>query len=95
MWTCLSRTYYTDWIIKINGEERHKFNLNNERALISLESKSIGDTIGWVPYAVEFAKKHNCKVILSTFHNEWFEGKEEYKDIEFIEEVILLSVCSL
>ena len=84
MWTACSRTYYTNWIIKVNGEVRHKFNLNNERALISLESKSIGDTIAWVPYVVEFAKKHNCKVILSTFHNEWFEGKEEYKDIEFM-----------
>jgi autotransporter strand-loop-strand O-heptosyltransferase len=29
-------------------------------------------------------KQRNCKVILSTFHNEWFKGSESYKDIEFI-----------
>jgi autotransporter strand-loop-strand O-heptosyltransferase len=84
MWTSCSRKYYTDWKIKVNGEVVNEFNLQGKRVLISLESKSIGDTIAWTPYAVEFAKKHNCKVVLSTFYNEWFEGLEEYKDIEFI-----------
>jgi autotransporter strand-loop-strand O-heptosyltransferase len=84
MWTVCSRKYYTDWKIRVNGKIISEFNLNNKRVLISLESKSIGDTIAWTPYAVEFAKKHNCKVVLSTFHNEWFEGLEEYKDIEFL-----------
>jgi autotransporter strand-loop-strand O-heptosyltransferase len=49
-----------------------------------LDSKSIGDTIAWSPYAVEFSKKHNCKVILSTFHNEWFRGLPEYENIDFL-----------
>jgi autotransporter strand-loop-strand O-heptosyltransferase len=85
MWTLCSRKYYTKWKIKVNGTIVDEFDLNNKRVLIGLESKSIGDTIAWTPYAVEFAKKHNCKVILSTFHNEWFKGLDTYKDIEFIE----------
>jgi autotransporter strand-loop-strand O-heptosyltransferase len=84
MWTSCSRKYYTKWKIKINGKIANEFDLTNKRVLISLESKAIGDTIAWAPYAVEFAKKHNCKVILSTFHNDWFKGLEAYKDIEFI-----------
>jgi autotransporter strand-loop-strand O-heptosyltransferase len=84
MWTKCSRKYYTKWKIKVNGVIVDEFNLNNKRVLIGLESKSIGDTIAWTPYAVEFAKKHNCKIILSTFYNEWFKGLEAYKDIEFI-----------
>ena len=83
MWTVCSKKYYIPWIIKVNGEEISKLNLENKRVLISFESKSIGDTIAWAPYTVKFAKKHNCKVILSTFHNKWFEGLEAYKDIEF------------
>jgi len=83
MWTKCSKKYYIPWIIKVNGEEVSRLNLENQRVLISLDSKSIGDTIGWAPYAVEFAKKHNCKVVLSTFHNDWFEGLEAYKNIEF------------
>jgi autotransporter strand-loop-strand O-heptosyltransferase len=85
MWTQCSKEYYIPWLIKINGKEHARLNLKGQRVLISLESKSLGDTIGWTPYAVEFAKKHNCKVVLSTFHNDWFKELEVYKDIEFIE----------
>jgi len=85
MWTTCSRKYYTKWKIKINGNIIDEFDLTNKRVLICLESKAIGDTVAWVPYVVEFAKKHNCKVILSTFHNKWFKGLEEYKNIEFVE----------
>ena len=85
MWTQCGKEYYIPWLIKINGKEHTRLNLKEQRVLISLESKSLGDTIGWTPYAIEFAKKHNCKVVLSTFHNDWFKELEVYKDIEFIE----------
>jgi autotransporter strand-loop-strand O-heptosyltransferase len=84
MWTTCNKKYFINWTIKVNGEIHHKFDLKGKRVLISMESKSIGDTIAWAPYVVEFAKKHKCKVILSTFHNELFRGLEAYKDIDFI-----------
>jgi autotransporter strand-loop-strand O-heptosyltransferase len=84
MWTSCNRKYYTKWKIKINGNIVDEFSLNNKTVLISMESKSIGDTIAWAPYVVEFSKKHNCKVYFSTFHNSWFDGHEPYKDIVFI-----------
>ena len=85
MWTTCSKKYYIPWIIKVNGEVVDIFNLEGKRVLIGLESKAIGDTIAWTPYAVEFAKKYNCKVILSTFYNDWFKDLEAYKDIEWLE----------
>ena len=85
MWTQCNKEYYIPWVIKVNGEEVSRLNLEGQRVLISLDSKSIGDTIGWVPYTVEFAKKHKCKVVLSTFHNHWFKNLPEYKDIEWME----------
>jgi len=84
MWTVCSKEYYIPWVIKVNGEIVSKLDLTNKRVLIALESKSLGDTIAWTPYAVEFAKKHKCKVIMSTFHNEWFKEIEAYKDIEWM-----------
>ena len=84
MWCNCNREYYTNWIIKINGEIYDRFDVTEKRVLIYLDSSSIGDTIAWTPYAVEFAKKHNCKVVLSTFHNNWFKDNPEYSDIEFI-----------
>lgn len=83
MWTSCSKKYFIPWTIRVNGEE-HKLNLRGKVVLISFESKSIGDTIAWAPYVVEFKKKHDCIVVLSTFHNEWFEGAEAYKDIVFV-----------
>ena len=85
MWTECSIQYYVPWLIKVNGKEVSRLEIENQRVLISLDSNSIGDTIGWTPYAVEFAKKYNCKVVLSTFHNNWFKGIDAYKDIEWLE----------
>jgi len=84
-WTKCSRKYFTKWKIRVNGKVVEELNLKGKRVLISLESKSIGDTVAWAPYAVEFQKKHQCQVILSTFHNKWFKENPNYKGIEFIE----------
>jgi len=57
----------------------NKLNLEGKRVFISLESKSLGDTLAWVPYALEFKKKQNCHVIVSTFWNDMFD----YPELEF------------
>ena len=84
MWTQCNKTYNIPWIIKVNGEVVHVFDLKDKKVKISFESNSIGDTLAWIPQVVEFKRKYNCKVIVSTFYNEWFENLPQYKDIEFI-----------
>ena len=84
MWVSSGKKYYIPWIIKINGEVTDVFDLTGKSVIISLESKALGDTISWAPYVVEFQKKHNCKVYLSTFKNEFFENLELYKGVEFM-----------
>jgi autotransporter strand-loop-strand O-heptosyltransferase len=84
-WTQCGRKYYTKWKIRVNGKIVEELDLTGKRVLISLESKSIGDTIAWAPYAIEFQKKHKCKVILSTFHNNWFRNNPNYDGIDFLE----------
>jgi autotransporter strand-loop-strand O-heptosyltransferase len=56
--------------------------LQNKRVYIALDSKSLGDTLAWIPYVEEFRKKHSCKVICSTFWNDLFI--EQYPEIEFV-----------
>jgi autotransporter strand-loop-strand O-heptosyltransferase len=86
MWTKLSRQYYTDWDVKVlDGEEliyEYKPNFINKRVFISFDSRSLGDSIAWIPYVLEFKKKHNCHVIVSTFWNKLFE--KSYSEIEFV-----------
>jgi autotransporter strand-loop-strand O-heptosyltransferase len=43
----------------------------------------LGDTLAWLPYCREFAKKYDCKVVVSTFKNFLFE--KNYPDLEFVD----------
>ena len=84
-WIKLNREYYTKWESKVfmNDELIHHniLDLEGKRVYIALASKSLGDTIAWAPYALEFQKKHKCKVILSTFLNKILDIPE----IELVE----------
>jgi len=84
-WVKLNRQYFTNWKTKVwqDGEliYENKLDLEGKRVCIAFESKSLGDTIAWMPYVEEFRKKHNCKVICSTFWNSLFK----YSEIEFVE----------
>ncbi len=53
-----------------------------EKVFICFESKSLGDTLAWLPYCEEFAKKYRCEVIVSTFMNHLFE--KSYPELKFV-----------
>lgn len=84
-WARLNRQYYEKWSLEVyeKGEKIYEstLNLEGKRVLISIDSKSLGDNIAWAPYALEFQKKHNCKVILSSFWNNILD----YPEIEMVE----------
>jgi len=86
-WVKANRVWYTNWKISVSfGNEtifEHYFSCKGERVYIALDSKSLGDTIAWMPYLEEFAKKNECKVICSTFWNKMFQS--DYPDLEFVE----------
>ena len=86
-WAKGSIKYYVDWMIVVKGidndyEGTYLLNLKENRVMVSFESKSLGDNLAFIPYVEEFRKKHNCKIICSTFHNDLY--KKGYPDIEFI-----------
>jgi autotransporter strand-loop-strand O-heptosyltransferase len=86
-WVKLNKEYFIKWrtTVEENGQLIYDetLNLKDKRVYISFGSKSLGDTMAWVPYCEEFRKKHNCKLIVSTFLNGLF--KDQYPEIEFIE----------
>ena len=85
-WAKCNIEYFVDWKVvvwegdKIYHEE--EFNAEGKRVYIALDSKALGDTLAWVPYFEDFSNVHKCKVIASTFHNEFF--KTQYPTIEFV-----------
>lgn len=84
-WVKLNRQYYTKWTVEVFEKNKkiyeNTLNLKGKRVLICIDSKSLGDNIAWAPYALEFQKKHNCKVILSSFWNNILD----YPEIEIVE----------
>jgi autotransporter strand-loop-strand O-heptosyltransferase len=84
-WVRLNRQYFTKWTAKVwqDGHLIYKntLNLANKTVFIVLDSKSLGDTIAWTGYALEFQKKHDCKVVLSTYWNHILD----YPELELVE----------
>lgn len=87
-WARLERKYLSDIkvIISYNGRVVKQINLLDEikgnAVFISFESKSLGDTLAWMPYCLEFKKHYECEVIVSSFHNYLFEKK--YPELRFV-----------
>ena len=86
-WVKLNRQYFTRWRTKIfEGSSLildRTLDYKGQRVFISFDSKSLGDSVAWIPYCLEFKKKHNCDVIVSTFWNKLF--KKVYPELEFVE----------
>jgi len=87
-WAKLSRKYLSDIaiFIKYQGRTIKQINLLDEikgkRVFISFESSSLGDSIAWIPYCLEFKNVYQCDVIVSTFKNELFESV--YPELKFV-----------
>jgi autotransporter strand-loop-strand O-heptosyltransferase len=84
-WIKTSTSYYVDWSIFVDdgiNSYESRMDFKDKRVYIALDSKALGDTLAWFPYVEEFRIKHNCKLICSTFWNQFFES--EYPNIEFV-----------
>lgn len=85
-WTRPYQKYYKNWRIEVSVDDNVIFNkkqdFKEQRVLIWFDSSAIGDNIAWIPYVEEFRKKHQCHVLVSTYHNDLF--KEVYPNLEFI-----------
>jgi len=88
MWAKINQTYLSNYHIEIWDGDKLKEDidfckeLKGKRVFVSFESKSLGDTISWIPYCLEFENKYECKVIVSTFLNFLFEN--EYPELKFV-----------
>lgn len=87
-WARCGIKYYVDWKIIIKGIDNdfyfeHLIKPKGNKILIGFESKSLGDTLAFIPYVEKFKIDKEAQVVCSTFHNHLF--KSQYPDIQFIE----------
>lgn len=89
MWCKMNKKFLREYHIEIwDGEEKlEDINflqwMKDKRVFISFDSASLGDTIAWMPYCLEFKKRYDCEVIVSTFKNFFF--KDVYPELEFVD----------
>lgn len=88
MWAKSSRKYLSNYFVEIwDGDVLVKKidfleHIRGTRVFISFESKSLGDTIAWMPYCLQFKETYGCHVVVSTFLNDLFESV--YPELEFV-----------
>lgn len=87
-WIAPNARYYVNWkiIVDKNGQPYKEFepDFAKSKVLVYFDSKALGDTLAWFPYAKVFKEKHGCEdFYVSTFWNKIFE--KEYPDLRFVE----------
>jgi autotransporter strand-loop-strand O-heptosyltransferase len=85
-WCKCNIEYFVEWKILIYENNKlwyeYVYDATGKRVYIALDSKALGDSLSWFPYAEEFRKKHNCKVVVSSFMNDMFV--DQYPELEFV-----------
>jgi autotransporter strand-loop-strand O-heptosyltransferase len=86
MYAKLNRKYYNGirYEIYYNSTliSQETISFKGKKVYISFESSSLGDTISWMPYCEEFRKVNECDLVVTTFHNYFFE--KIYQNIVFV-----------
>ena len=62
-----TKRYYIRFGIEVFEEDKiffqHAYDVKNETVLIQFPVGTLGDIMGWFPYAVKFQEKHGCKLV--------------------------------
>ena len=83
-----SKRYYVRFGIELLQEDKvvftHDYSAANREVAIQFPIGTLGDTLGWLPYAIKFQEKHKCR--LTCAMAEWLIPlfKDAYPNINFI-----------
>jgi autotransporter strand-loop-strand O-heptosyltransferase len=83
-----SKRYYVRIRIDVwqHGESVlvHEYSASERNVLVQFPVGTLGDTVGWLPYAIKFKEHHNCKLTCGIAEKliPLFEGA--YPDIKFV-----------
>jgi autotransporter strand-loop-strand O-heptosyltransferase len=83
-----SKRYYVRFGIELLQEDKvvftHDYSAANREVAIQFPIGTLGDTLGWLPYAIKFQEKHKCR--LTCAMAEWLIPlfKDAYPTVNFI-----------
>src|SRR5438132_5730592 len=83
-----TKRYYVRFRIEVwQGKEsvfKHDYSAANREVLIRLPVETLGDPLGWFPYAVKFKDRHGCKLTCAITPKLIPLLRDTYPDINFI-----------
>lgn len=84
-WSRPSRKYVANWRVEASHKEElvfsHNFDLRGKKVKITLDSKSLGDTLAWMPQIEKFRKTSGAQVDCLYFNKSL---KFDYPEIKFV-----------
>lgn len=80
--------YFVRFRIEVSQNEKvvfeHDYNAANQDVLIRFPVDTLGDVLGWFPYAVKFKERHNCRLTCAMEARLITLFRDAYPDITFI-----------
>jgi autotransporter strand-loop-strand O-heptosyltransferase len=83
-----SKRYFVRFGVEIFHQDKcildHQYSVKGQEVLIQFPVGTLGDPMGWFPYAVKFKEKHGCKLSCAMGAPLITLFKDAYPDIEFV-----------
>ena len=86
-WCKCDVKYFVKWNVTIYCQDKlfwqHDYNASGKKVIIEIDTKALGDIIGWFPYVEEFRQQHGCDMYAALWSDKLFTN-EYYPHITFI-----------
>jgi autotransporter strand-loop-strand O-heptosyltransferase len=83
-----AKRYYARFRVEVSQQGEHAFihdySARDREVLVQFPVGTLGDPIGWLPYAVKFKKRHGCKLTIALGKNLIPIFRDAYPDIAFL-----------
>ena len=83
-----SKRYYVRFKLEVWQQDElllsHEYLAQEKEVLVQFPVGTLGDTMGWFPYAVKFKEKHNCRLTCGMAKHLIPLYRDAYPDITFI-----------
>jgi autotransporter strand-loop-strand O-heptosyltransferase len=83
-----SKRYYVRFGIELMQDDKvvfaHDFSAANREVAIQFPVGTLGDTVGWLPYAIKFQQKHGCRLTCAMAEPLIPLFRDAYPDVTFL-----------
>jgi autotransporter strand-loop-strand O-heptosyltransferase len=83
-----SKRYYVRFRVEVWCQDEivlsHDYSAKDRRVLIQFPVGTLGDTMGWFPYAIKFKEQHGCRLTCAMGEKLIGLFRDAYPDIDFV-----------